>query len=104
MADMRIYRDPNGSWSALYVDGHLQIAGDHYLATEQAFERAGVLVIDDDSFLRGQDQRAGVAQTVAEVQAYHDEQERRHQKAAQLRVQAAKMVAQADALDGKPVR
>lgn len=90
-----------GEWAALYVDGKLERVGDSYLAEERAFELAGVATEHDNAFMRGQDKREGVAQTLDEVAAYRAERERRAAEARRLREQATQLLADADALDSE---
>ena len=85
-------------WAALYVDGKLERVGDSYLAEERAFELLGVKIVQDDSFLRGQTQAAGVAQTLDEVVAYSDERDEKRRRAAELRAEAERLTVEAAAL------
>jgi hypothetical protein len=77
-------------WSALYVDGRLALVGGGYLADERVRELVGVVTIQDDAFMRGQKCADGVAQTLEEVEAYRTERERRRERAAELRAEAAR--------------
>ena len=95
MPDLTMYQG-NGEWSALYVDGRLDRAGDHYLIDERIRELAGVTVIEGDDFLRGQNK---AAQTLAEVEAYTDRRDRARKTAADLRADAAKLLADAERIE-----
>lgn len=98
MPDLEIhYAD---EWAALYVDGKLDRVGDSYLAEERAFELLGVKVVQDDAFLQGQDQAAGVAKTLDELYVYTDDRDRRKAHAERLRTEAANLLTQADQLAG----
>lgn len=101
MPNLEIHYDPGGEWAALYVDGRLSRAGDAYLAEEEAFELAGVKTVRDDAFLRGQDGRDGCAQTLDEVAAYRADRDAAKARAAQLREQAAELMAEAERLAGE---
>jgi len=90
----------SGEWSALYVDGKLDVIGDHYLADEHIRELCGVTVVESDDFLRGGDGVArkdgpGPARTLDEVYAYVDDRNSRKARADRLREQAADLVAEA---------
>lgn len=64
-------------WSALYIDGELDIVGDHYLIDERISELAGVTRRDSDSFMRDGEDRSSVAQTLEEIQEFEQEQSER---------------------------
>lgn len=87
-----------GEWAALYVDGTLDIVGDSYIAEERAFGLLGVLIVQDDAFMLGQEKRDGVAATLEGVASYRAERTKRQERAAELRAQADALVAEADAL------
>jgi hypothetical protein len=89
-----------GEWSALYVDGQLERVGDAYRSEERAFEILGVKIVHDDAFMRGQGQASGVAQTLDDVDTYRTEREEKRATAERLREKAAKLIADAEALDG----
>lgn len=82
-------------WAALYVDGKLARVGDAYLAEERAFELLGVKIVQNDAFMRGQNQKSGVAQTLDEVAAFATEREEKRQRAAELRAEAARLLTEA---------
>jgi DNA-binding CsgD family transcriptional regulator len=99
MPNLEIHYTGEG-WAALYVDGKLDRVGDSYLAEERAFQLAGVTTVTDDAFMRGQNQREGVAQTLDEVAAYRAQRERDKAEAARLREEAQRLLARAAGLDG----
>lgn len=85
-------------WAALYVDGKLDRVGDTYNTEERAFELAGVTTVQDAAFMRGQNYRDGVAQTLEEVREYAADRDRRLAEAADLERQAADLNARAKEL------
>jgi hypothetical protein len=89
-------------WAGLYVDGILDRVGDAYCVEERAFALAGVTQVQDAAFMRGQTQADGVAQTLADVEAYRVKRASDEQEAARLREQAAELLQRAAALDSKP--
>jgi len=91
----------SGDWAALYVDGQLDhdTVGDSYHAEEKAFELLGVKQVHDDAFMRGQDQRSGVAQTLDEVADYRHARENRRSLAEQKRAEAERLLAEAKELE-----
>jgi hypothetical protein len=82
-------------WAAVYLDGNLQRVGDAYLADEWVREHFGVTTVQDDAFMRGQDQRDGVAQTLDEVKAFADDRDSRRARAAELRAEANRLLRRA---------
>jgi hypothetical protein len=104
MPNLEIHYDPNGEWAALYVDGRLDRVGDSYLAEEKAFDLLGVKIVRDDAFLRGQDRRDGVAQTLDELAEFRRQRDADRDAAARLREEAAQLLARAAELDGKAAR
>jgi hypothetical protein len=88
-------------WAALYVNGDLveRTVGDSYLAEEHALDILGVIQIHDDAFMRGQDQRIGVAKTLVEVEVYRIHRDATKANAEQLRTKAARLLAEAEELD-----
>jgi hypothetical protein len=97
MPDIEIHYSEE--WAALYVDGRLERVGDSYLAEERALQILGVTTVQDDAFMRGQNQAAGVAQTLNEVSDYRIERDRRATEAADLRRRAAELLAEANRVD-----
>lgn len=85
-------------WAALYVDGKLDRVGDAYLADERVRELLGVTYVVDDSFMRGQTSRDGVAKTLDEVEEYRTARQLAIQEAERLREEAAALIAKADEL------
>lgn len=88
-------------WAALYKDGKLvdRSVGDSYLAEEQALDMLGVKLVHDDSFLRGQNQRSGVATTLEEVEEYRIWRERARAEAQRLRGEAEVLLERAKELE-----
>ena len=83
----------SGEWSALYVDGRLDVYGDHYLIEERISELCGVETIQSDSFMMGNEHIP--ATSLGEVDAYESlaanaeaEAERLEAEAERLRQQA----------------
>ena len=88
-----------GEWSALYVDGDLKRAGDHYLIEEELRIRLGVVTVQSNDFLRGGFTYNDVAPTLIAVREYSDLRKGREATVAQLRKEAARLLAQAAELD-----
>lgn len=82
-----------GEWTAVYEDGKLVRVGDSYLADEWLQAKFGVVVVQDDAFMRGQNQREGVAQTLDEVREYREAREARRARVAELRAEADRLEA-----------
>jgi len=102
MSRLEVHR--HDDWSALYVDGVLDCTG--HDVTERALDLAGVPVVDDDAFLQGGNGsgRHGtppVAPTLGHISAYRADRDQRRADADKLRESARKLLAQADALDGR---
>jgi hypothetical protein len=85
-------------WAALYLDGKLDRVGDAYLAEEKAFGLLGVKQVQDDAFMRGQNQASGVADTLDEVAEYRRQRDEALTEAARLRAQADELLAKAGLL------
>lgn len=83
----------SGNWAALYVDGRLETVGDAYVAEEKAFALAGVVTVQDSAFMRGQNQRSGVAQTLDHVREYRDRRDQLLADAADLDKRARELLA-----------
>lgn len=90
----------SGEWSALYLDGKLDRVGDHYLAQERILELCGVVCEQSDDFLRGQDGRAGVAQTLNELSDYRLQREEKEAEILKLRKEASELLARAKEIEG----
>jgi hypothetical protein len=86
-------------WAALYVDGKLVRVGNSDNTEEEALHMLGVVVIQDDAFMRGQDQRKGVAPTLGDVENYRQLRDKRRARAAELREQADQLRREADTLE-----
>ena len=89
----------DGAWAGLYVDGTLTQVGDAHVAEEMAFGLAGVIVVKDDAFMRGQIHRDGVARTLDEVAMYRKVRDHRRARVVELRQRAAELEAQARELE-----
>lgn len=76
-------------WTAVYVHGKLVRVGDSYLADEWLQELVGVFVVHDKAFMRGQDRRDGVAQTLHEINDYTVERNQKLEELARLKDRAA---------------
>lgn len=88
-------------WAALYKDGDLVRVGDTSATESKALEMLGVVIVDDDAFMRGQNYREGVAQTLAEVEEYRERREFHRELAAEKRAQAAQLLADAEHLESR---
>ena len=88
----------SGTWAALYVNGLLETVGDAYVAEEKALKLAGIRTVQDSAFMRGQNQRAGVANTLDEVREYRDQRDALLADAAALEQQAAALREQASTM------
>ncbi|TDC26879.1 hypothetical protein E1211_29730 [Micromonospora sp. 15K316] len=93
-------------WAALYIDGQLDgnSVGDEHIAEERAFGLLGVKQVYDSAFMRGQNQRAGVAPTLDDVAAYRQDRETRAADAAEKRKEAERLLADAAALEAQDRR
>ncbi|MEU3452225.1 hypothetical protein ABZ671_01080 [Micromonospora sp. NPDC006766] len=89
-------------WAALYIDGQLDSdsVGDSHIAEARAFKLLGAKQVYSNAFMRGQSFRAGVAPTLADVEAYKQEMDARQAEAAEKRAEAARLLAEAEALEG----
>lgn len=67
-------------WSALYVDGVLDIADDHDYVYRRIAELLGVEERYGNAFLMGGNYQDDVAQTVAEAEAYAAKEDDREQQ------------------------
>lgn len=86
-------------WSALYIDGKLDRVGDHYLVDERISEIAGVMNVYSDDFLRGGDSRDDVAETTEQINEYGALRAERENRASELRVQAQRLLEEAQRLE-----
>jgi hypothetical protein len=109
MTDVNSFEQPpppyvmyqSDEWTALYVNGRLDRVGDSYLADERLRELVGCVYIQDNAYLRGGNSRDGVAQTLDEVTAYQRVRADREARAEQLRNEAARLLQEAEGLDGR---
>lgn len=103
LPEIELHRS-TGEWSALYVNGNLAVVGDHYLCDEMIHKMFGVKVVDEDAFMRGQDNKADeVAKTLDEVREYTDARDRRASEAERLRAQAKDLIDKAKELENTPI-
>lgn len=98
MTDRRLEIHYADEWAALYVDGVLDRVGDAGNTEERALALCGVVTVQDDAFMRGQDHAIGVAHTLDEVAAYRADRDANRRRAEDLRAQAAELLAEATAL------
>jgi hypothetical protein len=88
----------SGDWTMVYKDGQLQLAGDHYHADEWLQELCNVTVVDDDAGVCIPDGHNAL-KTLAEVHAAEDARKHRLQVAENLRIEAARLLADAQELE-----
>lgn len=86
-----------GGWTMVYLNGELVRSGDHYLADEWLQERAGVVVIDDETNASVPDGHNPVT-TLAEARVNRDAHRERMRQAEEMRVRAAALLAEANEL------
>ena len=99
---MKIVRySGSDDWSALYIDGKLDRVGDHYMIDERISEIVGVETIYSDDFLRGGDSRDDVAETTEQITEYGDLKAERENRASELRMQARRLLEEAERLEYK---
>lgn len=95
------YTGPN-DWSALYVDGDLEIVGDHTQVDERIAEICNVEVRIGDDFLMGGSNRDRAAQTLEELETYQNRvSERAIKLASDLREKAANLIREAEELENE---
>lgn len=82
----------DGEWAGLYVDGKLEYVGDTSVVYDKICEMFGIEAVYDNAFMRGQDKRDGVAQTVEEAAEYGRQRDK-------MRERRAALLAEADALE-----
>ena len=87
-------------WSAVYLDGKLVLVGDSYLADEWLRTKFGVKTVQDNAFMRGQTQGAGVAETLDEVADYAKARQARLDRIAALHTEAQRLEDEARAIEG----
>lgn len=96
--ELEIHYDDE-DWAALYKDGQLVRAGDTYRTEEEAFALLGVTIVQDNAFMLGQGSAEGVAKTLEEVHRYSEERRRNLARAADMRIQAQRLLAEASDLE-----
>jgi hypothetical protein len=86
-------------WAALYVDGKLVTVGDAYSSEEYAFSLLGVKQVHDNAFMRGQNGRDGVAQTLDEAAVYRAGLDEKVAEADRLRLEVNRLLSRIDELN-----
>lgn len=95
--DIKLY-EGSEDWSALYVDGKLEVIGDHYWVQEKLIQILSVEVYSSDDFLRGGNSRKEAAQTLEELEAFQALRAQAERDADALEFQARQLEDQAKAL------
>jgi hypothetical protein len=88
--------DGSDNWSAAYVSDELVKDGEKYVVDEWLRERFGVLTVNNDDFLLGQNTSA---KTLGAVVAYAGDRDKKLSRAAELRAQAEELLARAKTLE-----
>lgn len=88
MEDGQYVRYQDGELSALYVDGVLNISGEHHLVDERISELLGVERVKSNAFLLGQNSSSKVARTLDELDNWEDRQEAATAHVGRIREQA----------------
>lgn len=86
-------------WTAVYLNGQLVRVGDTYLAEEWLHREVGVVDVFDDAFMRGQNSRDGVAQTLDEVASFATERDVKIARATALREEASRLLSEAGVIE-----
>lgn len=86
-------------WSGLYLNGELQTYGDHHHAEEWLYERFGVKVVDNPSWLVNDKPYA----TLGEMREAQEKERLARIEAAELREQAEALIQRANRLDPRTV-
>lgn len=97
MATYTIF-EGSDQWSAAYKDGRLLYGGDHHNVHEHLFADLGIEVIQSDAF---NPHGRVILDTEAEVRAEIAAEEAAANLAAQMRAEAARLLEEAAALDGR---
>lgn len=87
-------------WTMVYHNGLLVRAGDSYLADEWLQELAGVKVVQDDASVCIPDGRNAL-HTLAEAEAAMEAHQHRTQVAENMRIEARRLLAEADGLEAQ---
>jgi hypothetical protein len=87
-------------WTMVYKDGQLQQAGDHYLADEWLQKLCSVKVVDDDAGVCIPDGQNAL-KTLAYVHAAEEARKQRLNVAENLRIEAARLLAEAAKLESQ---
>ena len=89
----------SGEWSALYIDGKLDVVGDAYLAEEKAMLLCGVEFHQDSpDWIGPKGDKESVAQTTDEIQARKTDRLAREREAEDLEREANALLQQAQRL------
>ncbi len=92
-------------WSALYVDGKLEVAGDHYNIEDAISDIVGVEEIHSEDFLQGGNSYDDVAKSLDEIHAYQEKRRKIEDEAEraaalkrleELRAEEASLIARLD--------
>lgn len=95
------YTGPN-DWSALYVDGDLEIVGDHTQVDERISQICNVEEREGDDFLMGSHNKKDAAQTIEQLESYQNRTTERALKIANdLRSKAEGLIREAEALENE---
>lgn len=85
--------------AAVYVDGKLKDSHHPAEMTELVLRLVGIRVIQDNSFMMGQDSWAGVAPSINHAAKFAVSLREKADRAKRLRDQAAALIAEADELE-----
>jgi hypothetical protein len=97
MANIEVHEADD--WAAVYMDGKLVDGpGDAYLRDEWLRAHFGVVTVQDNAFMRGQNMADGAAHTLDEIEAYRTERDARLWRAAELRAEADRLTKEAEEL------
>jgi hypothetical protein len=104
MPDLEIHYSGQ-DWAALYSGGALVANGHDHTVEEAALSMCDVKLVNDDAFLRGgngtgRNGTPPIAATLDEVHEYADQRDTRLSQAAEMRAQAARLLADAETLEG----
>lgn len=89
-----------GDWAAVYLNSELiDGPGDTDQRHEWLLRHFGVVQVHDSDFLMGGSQRKDAARTLGEMYEWQRERDERLSRAEELRLQAAELLEQAEALE-----
>ncbi len=101
MAEWQIHR--NGDTSAIYLDGALFDIGDSNTMRSQVLTSLGVVQVNDDAFMLGQDKRNKAAATLAAITAWKTQQATKRTRLQEIRASIAALKAEARSLGDEAV-